>query len=287
MTRSLTPAKRVMAINDLSGFGKCSLTVALPILSALGHETVAMPTAVLSTHTGGISGFSCLGMTEEMRKFSAHWLSLGLRFDSVTTGWLDSADQAEIVREVLEWTGPDALRLVDPVLGDNGKLYAVITPEHVEGMRMLCAMADLVTPNVTEACFVLGRPYAGERVTEQSARALCEALCDMGPKQAVLTGVSTSEATVGAAALDRKSGAFTLYETERIEGSWHGTGDVFSSALLGAVLCGKTLGDSVRIAADFTHDALARSSAMGADRRFGLDFERGLGALRRAAGLTD
>ncbi len=284
MHNELTPAKRVIAINDLSGFGKCSLTVALPILSALNAEAVAMPTAVLSTHTGGITGFSLLGMTEEMAKFSAHWKSLGLHFDSVYSGWLDTAEQAQIVREVFDWVGPQALRLVDPVLGDNGKLYGVLTEEHVRSMRSLCAMANLITPNMTEACLVLGRPFQGDRVTPASAREMLEALCALGPQMAVLTGICTADNTIGAATLDQ-NGVFSLYETERIPGNWHGAGDVFTSAVLGALLCGNALADCVRIAADFTHDALVRSYAMGADQRFGLDFERGLGKLRRDAGL--
>lgn len=279
MTKELKPAKRVIAINDLSGFGRCSLTVALPILSAMGAEAVAMPTAILSTHTSGITGFSCLGMTEEMKKFSAHWKSLGLKFDCVYTGWLDSADQADVVQEVFDWVGEDALRLVDPVLGDGGKLYGVITPAHVDGMRALVRRAHLITPNMTEAAFVLDRPFAGDRVTPDSAREICEALCAMGPRMTVLTGISTGEGTVGAASLDAETGEFMLYETPRIEGSWHGTGDVFTSVVLGAVLCGNSLAASTRIAADFAFEMLTRSDAMHADRRFGIDFERGLGKL--------
>ena len=152
--------KRVAAIHDLSGFGKCSLTVALPILSAAGIETSAMPTAILSTNTGGFTGFTYLDTTSEMRPFTKHLESLDIRFDAIYTGFLGSFEQLDIVNEFFgTFKREDNLILVDPVMADNGELYKIFTPDFALGMRKLCEKADIIVPNITEACLLLGETY--------------------------------------------------------------------------------------------------------------------------------
>ncbi len=268
-----------MAIHDLSCVGKCSLSVCLPILSAMGAEVAALPTALLSTHTGGLSGYSNLDLTDEMARIAAHWASLGLKFDAIYSGWLGSARQSALVASLFDEFGADgALRLVDPVMGDHGKLYSTFDDDRVRGMRALCRKADLLTPNLTEAAFLLDEPYRDGPLSEADARALCLRLTALGPASVVITGVSTGADTLGAASLDAQ-GNFALHETPRVPGIWHGTGDIFSAVLLGALLRGDTLAEGVRLAVRFVHDAIERTRKLGTDPRFGVDFERGLGAL--------
>jgi len=271
---------RVMAIHDLSGVGKCSLTVALPILSAMGAEAAAMPTAVLSTHTGNITGYTYRDLTDDMLPMAWHWRSLGICFDALYSGWLGSSRQNDIVLTIFEEFGAEGtLRLVDPVMGDHGRLYSTYTPDRVNGMARLCAKADLITPNLTEACFLLGETYSAEVMDAPGARALCERLLSLGPKSVVVTGISTGEGTIGAAALEAGSGAFSLHEMPRIPGVWHGTGDIFGSVLLGALLFGRGLAEAAALAVDFTAGCIGRTYACGADPRLGIDFERGLPGL--------
>jgi len=245
----------------------------------MGVEVAAMPTALLSTHTGGIEGYTYLDLTDEMSKMAAHWKTLGLRFDAVYSGWLGSARQEALVEGFLDdFAGPAALRLVDPVMGDHGRLYSTYTPARVEGMARLCRKAGLITPNLTEAAFLLGEPYHAGGWTPKEARALCERLRALGPDRIVITGISTGPETVGAASLDEKDG-FALHEMPRVSGVWHGTGDIFSAALLGALLNGFPLDAAAALAVDFTSGAIERTAQLGTDPRFGVDFERGLPAL--------
>lgn len=276
----MKPVPRVMAIHDLSGVGKCSLTVALPILSAMGVEVAALPTAILSTHTGNIIGYTYRDLTEDMLPAARHWQSLGLGFSALYSGWLGSAAQIAIVSEIFDmFSGNGALLLVDPVMGDHGRLYSTITVDRVRGMAELCRKADVITPNLTEARFLLGEKYQDGVLSPDEARALCIRLAALGPGRVVVTGVSTGDATIGAASWDAGAQSFTISEMQRVPGLWHGTGDVFCSVLLGALLSGKPIGEASALAVDFTRACIVRTHALGTDPRFGVDFERGLPAL--------
>ncbi len=271
---------RVMAIHDLSGVGKCSLTVALPILSAMGTTVAALPTAILSTHTGGIAGFTYRDLTDEIMPIARHWQSIALTFDALYSGWLGSSRQNELVLEVFDmFGGHGALRLVDPVMGDHGRLYSTYTPDRVQGLIKLCRMADVITPNLTEARLLLGEPYRGERMSGAEARALCRRLTNLGPHRVVVTGIAASENTLGAAAWDGDQSTFSLHEMPLIPGTWHGTGDIFACVLLGALLKGHALGDATALAVRFTHGCIERTRDQGTDPRFGVDFENGLPGL--------
>lgn len=287
---NMRPVPRVMAIHDLSGVGKCSLSVALPILSVMEVEVAALPTAVLSTHTGGIVGYTNLDLTDNMLPMATHWQSLGLRFDAIYSGWLGSSRQNDIVSTIFDMNeGHGTLRLVDPVMGDHGRLYSTYTPDRVQGMKKLCARADVITPNLTEAGFLLGEAYRAEHMRPEAAQVLCARLAALGPRRVVVTGIATSGETLGAASWDADGETFALHEMPLLPGVWHGTGDIFGAVLLGGLLRGWTLGKAAALAVAFVHGCIARTHAQGTDPRFGVDFERGLPALGLALreGLSD
>jgi pyridoxine kinase len=268
--------KRVAAIHDLSGFGKCSLTVALPILSAAGIETSALPTAILSTHTGGISGYTYLDTTGEMRPFTRHWKSLDLRFDAIYSGFLGSFEQLDIVKDFFdEFRQKDNLILVDPVMADNGELYKIFTPDFALGMKSLCQKADIIVPNITEATLLLGETYQPGPYSESYIENLLKGLSGLGPRQIVLTGVYFTETELGAATYDATSGKIDYSFVPKIPGYYHGTGDVYASALLACLLNGFNLSESAGIAVRYTADSIRRTYEAGSDIRFGVNFEQG------------
>ncbi len=273
--KNKTHQKRVAAIHDLSGFGKCSLTVALPILSAAGIETSALPTAILSTHTGGISGYTYRDLTEDMRPVMKHWKSLDIKFDDIYTGFLGSFEQLDIVKEFFDaFRQEDNLILVDPVMGDNGELYTVFTREFAAGMRMLCQKADIIVPNLTEAALLLDEPYHPGPYTHAYIESLLRKLGALGPQKVVLTGVYFKEDELGAATYDRTTDTIDYVFTQKIPGYYHGTGDVFASALLSALLNDFSLIDAAAIAVHFTTDSIRRTYKAKTDYRFGVNFEQ-------------
>ncbi|WP_322172556.1 pyridoxamine kinase [Acutalibacter caecimuris] len=270
--------KTCAAIHDLSGMGKCSLTVALPVLSACGVETAALPTAVLSTHTGGFTGYTYRDLTGDMLPTAKHWAGLDVHFSALYTGFLGSAEQTGIVEEIITLLGQDALVLVDPVLGDGGKLYQTITPQLAAGMAGLCRKADLVAPNLTEAACLLGREYRGDTLSRAEAGDILGALCQMGPSMVVLTGVRC-QGGLGAVCLDGAKGQPVFCMMEEIPGSFHGTGDLFASTLLGGLLNGMPLEEACWLAVRFVHRVVETTRRYSKDPRFGPKFEVHLPAL--------
>jgi pyridoxine kinase len=272
--------KRVLAIHDISCVGKCSLTVALPILSAAGLECSVLPTAVLSTHTGGFPGFTYRDLTGDLRPIADHWRSLDLRVDSVYTGYLGSFEQLRIVEDVIAaFRRPETLVLVDPVMADNGTLYAGFSPDFPAGMRELCAKADVIVPNLTEASLLLGEPYQRDGYEKTEIEGLLRRLSALGPEKVVLTGVSFQPGLLGAACYDRSTDAVSFAFREQVDGYYHGTGDVFGSTLLAALLCGRALPDAAAAAVDFTVESILRTKEAGTEPRYGVDFEHGLAGL--------
>lgn len=270
-----THQKRVAAIHDLSGFGKCSLTVALPILSAVGIETSALPTAFLSTHTGGISGYTYRDLTADMRPVMQHWKSMDIRFDAIYTGYLGSFEQLDIVKEFFDiFRTEDNLILVDPVMGDNGELYTNFTHEFAAGMRSLCQKADIIVPNLTEASLLLDEPFCPGPYTASYIESILLKLSKLGPKKIVLTGVFFNEDELGAATYDQATNTTDYVFTQKIPGYYHGTGDVFASALLAALLNDFSLIESAAIAVKFTTDSIRRTYIAKTDYRFGVNFEQ-------------
>ena len=267
--------KNVAAIHDISCFGKCSLTVVLPVLSAAGIETSVIPTAVLSTHTGGFTGNTFRDLSKDMGPIMEHWRSLGLTFDAIYTGYLGSFEQLEILTHFFErFHTEENLVLIDPVMGDNGKLYSVFDEQFVEGMARFCGNGDIIVPNMTEAAFMLKRPYQEGPYTKAYVEQILEELAALGPDRIVLTGIFFDDKKMGAASLDKITGKVAYSLSERIEGYYHGTGDVFASSLLAAVLTGLNLGDAAQVAADYTTGCIKRTKEAGTDLRYGLNFEQ-------------
>jgi len=272
--------KRVITIQDISCVGRCSLTVALPILSAAGLETSILPTAILSTHTGGFTGYTFRDLTEDVEPICAHWRTLDLRIDAIYTGYLGSDEQLRLMAGLFEqFRQPETIVLVDPAMADGGQLYPAFDAQFALGMRHLCAKADVIAPNITEAALMLQKPYPGEDYDQDWVESTLRELAGLGPAQVVLTGVSFEAGKLGAAAYDSRLDSFDYYFTERVPGYYHGTGDIYSSALLAGLLNGKPVAEAIRIACEFTVGAIRRTYQAATDRKYGVDFEHELGNL--------
>jgi pyridoxine kinase len=280
--------KRIAAIQDISGFGKCSLTVALPILSAAGIEVSVIPTAVLSSHTGGLPGYTYLDLTADMPGFTKQWSELDLRFDALYSGFLGSFEQIAIVSDTFDtFRTTDNFIMVDPAMADSGSLYATVTTQMAEGMVQLCRKADLIVPNFTEAAFLLGEKFKEGPYTREYVQDLLVRLSALGPKQVVITGVWFSPHLLGAAGYNRETETVSYAFSQKISGSYHGTGDIFASALLSGILNRMSLGNAMQLATDFTAGCIRRTKEAGTDPRFGVNFEEGLLRFMQQLGITD
>ena len=278
--------KRVLSIQDISCVGRCSLTVALPIISAAGIETSIMPTAVLSTHTGGFTGFTYRDLTEDLLPIVNHWKTLDIHFDAIYTAFLGSLPQIEIVKEVIsKIKKTDTLIVVDPAMADDGKLYSIFPPNFPEGMRKLVEIADVIVPNMTEASMLLGEDYKKGPYTKEYIEGILGKLSVLGPKTVVLTGVYFNEEKLGTACFEVQTGEINYAMQRKIEGSFHGTGDVFASSLVAAVESGLTIQKACEVATGFVVGAIERTLAAKTDIRFGVNFEAGLGELARELNL--
>lgn len=267
--------KKVAAIHDLSCVGRCSLTVALPVLSAAGFETGIIPTAVLSTHTGGFSGYTYLDLTGEINPVKRHWKSLGLKFDAIYTGFLGSFEQLSIVSDFFDdFNTPENIIMVDPVMADAGQLYSVFDSSFPEGMKKLCKKADIIVPNMTEAAFLLGKNYEEGPYELSYIEGLIDELSEITDAKIVLTGVYFDEKKLGAAVFDRAKGKTEYAMNKKVEGFFHGTGDVFASGLLGALLNGFELLEATQIAEDFTVSSIEITKKAQTDVRYGVAFEK-------------
>lgn len=247
--------KKVVTIQDISCFGKCSLTVALPIISAMGIETAVIPTVVLSTHTGGFEGFTFHDLSDDISAISNHWQNLGLKFDALYTGYLGSASQVQIVSDFFDRFGTDSnFIVVDPVLGDSGKLYAGLTNQLTDEMRRLCAKADYILPNMTEASFLLDIPYI-DGCNEEQAKGVLKKLAELGCRVPVLTGVRKGDSE-GAGAYDSVKDEFYFAYSKHIDRHIHGTGDIFASVFTGAVTLGKSVQQALDISVKYISDCI-------------------------------
>lgn len=268
--------KRVLTIQDISCVGQCSLTVALPIISACGIETSVLPSAVLSTHTMGFTGFTFRDLTEDMPDICAHWKKEGITFDGIYTGYLGSAKQIEYVKNIIANTASEeCLVVVDPAMADNGKLYPAFDNAFVNEMKNLCADADYLLPNITEACFLTDMEYRTEYDVNY-INELIEKLCALGAKNVILTGVSYKEGHTGVVVFE--DGKSEYYEHKQIAGGIHGTGDIYASAFVGAKLRGKTAFEAAKIAADYVVECILESKN-DPDHTYGARFEPVLGKL--------
>lgn len=272
--------KRVVTIQDISCFGKCSLTVALPVISAMGAEAAVIPTAVLSTHTGGFEGYTFCDLTENIQKVEEHWKRLGLEFDVIYTGYLGSAEQTEIMKHFFQTFKTEKnLTVVDPAMGDNGKLYAGFDDEFVSRMRTLCSCADIVVPNVTEAALLTGEEYKRISGDKEYIKRLVDGLLALGAKNVILTGVNTADGKIGAASCT--GGEISSYYTDKVDNMFHGTGDIFASVCAGAVAKGADINTAMKLAVDFVLECI--KATKGSDQWYGVRFEECLGYLAKRA----
>ena len=248
--------KRIVTIQDISCFGKCSLTAALPLISAMGVETAVIPTAVLSTHTGGFTGYTFRDLTVDIPQIAAHWKRLQLHFDGIYTGYLGSIQQVQMTADFIEmFSDANTKVIVDPVMGDAGTRYAGFTPDFDVEMQKLCSKADVIVPNLTEAALLLKIPYA-EVHAEKRIKEILQDLTKLGCQKAVLTGVCYDAQHHGAVAYDSETDQYYSAFRKHIPEPMHGTGDIFSSVLSGALVRNASLEQALNIAVNFTADAI-------------------------------
>ncbi len=268
--------QKVLTIQDISCVGQCSLTVALPIISACGLETCVLPSAVLSTHTGGFTGYTFRDLTQDMPGICAHWQNEGIRFSAIYTGYLGSTQQIDYVRQIFRTTAEDGcIKIVDPAMADNGKLYPAFDGEFVEAMKGLCGDADYIVPNITESCFLTGMDYRSA-YDRSYIDALLAGLIRLGCKNVILTGVSYAPGKTGVVVYE--NGNYRYYEHEKLANSCHGTGDIYASAFVGALMRGKDAYTAAKIAADYTV-ACIQETAKLSGHWYGAAFEPVLGNL--------
>lgn len=270
--------KHILAVHDISCMGRCSLTIALPVISAAGITVSVMPTAVLSTHTGGIEGYTYRDLTGDMLSIADHWQKIGdyPPFDAIYTGYLGSRQQLEIVAELVSrFRGENTQIIIDPVMADHGKLYSGFSADFPQGMAKLCKCADVMTPNITEALLMLGKEYKEGPYTREYIEDIIKNLA-YKDRKIVLTGVYFSEEGKGYGAAAYDKGKIYFAFDEKIPGNYHGTGDLFASVLTAALVNGNTLEQAVKAAVKFTAASIKRTYEAKTDVRYGVNFEAGL-----------
>ena len=264
--------KKIVTMQDISCVGKCSLTVALPLISAAGIETAVIPTAVLSTHTM-FSGFTFHDLTDQVRPIMDHWEKEKFAFEAVYTGYLGSFEQLDLAKELFRRFGKNSLKLVDPCMADNGKLYAGFTEEFARAMKYLCDEADIICPNLTEASFLLGIPY-NTGYAEGDIQEILRRLTENGAAKAVLTGISLKKGELGAYAYDREKDHFYYYAGAEEPEHFHGTGDIWASVFCASMVNGKTFEEAVRIACDYVRETIRVTLAEPGHNKYGVNFEQ-------------
>lgn len=272
---------KVAAIHDLSGFGRCSLTVITPVLSVMGIQVCPIPTVILSTHTGGFGKPAAIDVTAVIDDYMAHWKALGLEFECLYSGYLGNPSQIDQVLGLFEnfKRGEKTLVVVDPVMGDHGKLYSAYNEEMQDKMRHLIAKADVITPNLTEAYFLLQRDYDERALAQEEICGMLEELAAFGPNRVVVKGIKTLEGQRINATYDKVLNECTFLPYEEVPARYPGTGDVFTSVMIGYLLKGKSLRVSVQGAADFVREAVQVTYEAGTDSKEGILLESVLGRL--------
>ncbi len=278
--------KRCLTIQDYSCLGRCSLTVALPVLSAGGIETCGIPTAVLSNHTAGFKDWTFKDLTLEMKPIVEHWLPYKHDFDAIYTGYL-ATDQIDIVSDIISTLKTkEILVVVDPAFADNGKLYASFKEDHITEMKKLVSKADIILPNLTEACFLTGTDYPSSYDEKLIKKTLVE-LTSLGPKKAVISGISFKEDVIGCLYYDAETERFGSYMTESYDGVYHGTGDLFASAFVASLLNEKSFEEAVEIAHDIVHISIEKTLEDGKPEiYYGVEFEKALPSLIKRLNLN-
>ncbi len=269
--------KRAIAVHDISCVGRCSLTVALPILSAAGLNTAIIPTALLSTHTGEFTGYTHLDLSSQLRPIGEHLATLGLHYDTFYSGYLANGAQADEVLRLMDQLCDEETHIfVDPAFGDHGRMYSLMDESMPRQMRRLVSRARTIVPNVTEASFLLDLPYPGEEAGEEIISDFCRRLLALGPENVVVTDVNFRPGQTGIAILRRGMDRPLYLFHERFQGVFHGTGDIFASFLLGALMNDQPLETAAQTALDMTRAAIVHTVQDGEPLRYGMQFEKTL-----------
>lgn len=270
--------KRIVTIQDISCFGKCSLTVALPIISACGIEACPIPTAVLSTHTGGFQGFTFRDLTQEITPVANHWKALDVKFDGIYTGYLGSKEQLKIVSDFIDnFKKDDTVVFIDPVMGDHGKLYTGFDEDFAKEMVSLVKKADVIAPNLTEVSYLLGREYR-EDYTDEEIKEMLKELSSLGAETVIITGVRRGD-KLGVFAYESKTEEFSEYFRERINDTFHGTGDVFASVCSSALVKGFSVKEAIERATDFVVECILHTAPDKENHWYSVKFEECIPSL--------
>ncbi len=271
--------KKILTIQDISCVGQCSLTVALPIISACGIETCVLPSAVLSTHTAGFEGYTFRDLTEDMPAIKDHWKKEKIQFDAIYTGYLGSTKQIDYVADIFDETATsNCIKIIDPAMADNGNLYPGFDAAFVQAMKVLCGKADYLVPNISEACFLTDTEYK-ETYDQTYIDNLLEKLVSLGCPNIILTGVSYTSGKTGVVVYE--NGTYSYYEHKKIAQGCHGTGDVYASAFVGALLNGKSSFEAAKIAADYVLECIKTTQELD-NHWYGAAFEPSLHKLIEA-----
>ena len=267
--------KRIVTIQDISCVGKCSLTVAFSIISAMGIVTSILPTAVLSTHTM-FKSFSCKDLTDQIVPICEEWKKSNIDFSAIYTGYLGSFEQIDLMKEMFDdFKKEDTLLFVDPAMADNGKLYPAFNEAFAKHMASLCAKADIIVPNITEASFMTGMEYK-DTYDEAYVKEMLKKLADLGAKISILTGVSFEEGTTGVMGYDKAKDEFYYYSHKRHATSFHGTGDIFSSTCVGALMNGLDWKKAIEVAANYTSECIRVTLLDPSEPWYGVNFEQAI-----------
>lgn len=272
--------KHAIAVHDISCVGRCSITVALPILSAAGINTAVVPTALLSTHTGEFTGYTHLDLSDQLDPITRHLSTLGLHFDAFYSGYLASGEQVSQILRMIDLLSDERTHIfVDPAFGDHGRMYSLMDQSIPSQMRRLCGRAHTIVPNITEAAFLLDEPYPGDDAGQDVICSFCRRLSELGPENVVITDIGFRSGQTGVALLQRGMDEPVFLFRERFKRIFHGTGDVFASFLLGALMNGQTLCAAVETALDLTHQSIRLTLLGGEALRYGVRFEEVLPAF--------
>lgn len=263
--------KKVVTMQDISAVGKCSLTVALPIISSMGIETAILPTAILSTHTM-FKDFTFHDLTDELVPIMNHWEKENFKFNTLYTAYLGSFKQIDIAKSLFDRFGSKSLKICDPCMADNGKLYPGFSIEYAHKMRELCAKADIICPNLSEAAFLLDIKYE-ENYDEEYIKDVLKKLCELGSNISIITGVSLEKGKLGAYSYNKKNNTYFYYQNTEEEKHFHGTGDIWASVLCGALTNNKTLEEAITLSCDFVKEAIHITLNEENHNEYGVNFE--------------
>lgn len=269
----MSETTKILTIQDISCFGQCSITVALPIVSAFGIETAILPSAVLSTHTAGFTDFTVRDLTEDLPEIRKHWEKEGIDFDAIYTGFIASPEQLDYIKDIIDSRlKPEGLVFVDPAMADNGEFYNGFDQAFADKMGELCKLGDFILPNTTEACYILHRPWK-EEFTKEEMLEMANELADFTQRYVILKGDTHRENELGMIVLDKKESTCEFVYNDRIDYASHGTGDVFASAFVGSTMIGKSPTEAAKVAGEFTKRAIEKTIG-DENHRYGVKFEQ-------------